>query len=67
MREKLTFPLPPDQTEAVAVLLEALLLCQLHEESRQEVAKGRRMGSIKWGVLAQGGWRRAVVGTTVGW
>lgn len=39
----------PDQTEAVAVVLEALLLCQLREENRQKEAKGSGVESRKWG------------------
>lgn len=37
----------PDQTEAVAVVLQALLLCQLREENRQKEAKGSRVESRK--------------------
>lgn len=37
----------PDQTEAVAVVLEALLLCQLREENRQKEAKGGKWGSYR--------------------
>ena len=42
------------QTEAVAVVLEAVLLCQLHEENRQKEAKGSRMESRKWGSYGAG-------------
>lgn len=56
----------PDQTEAVAFVLEALLLCQLCEGNRQKEAKGGRVESRKWGKLystADGeGWLPAVWG-----
>lgn len=39
----------PDQTEAVEVVSEALLLCQLREEKRQKEATGSGVESRKWG------------------
>lgn len=44
----------PDQTEAVAVVLEALLRCQLNEENRQKEAKGSIVESRKWGSYGAG-------------
>lgn len=44
-----------DQTEAVAVLLEALLHWQSCEENRQKEAKGSKVESRKWGSFGAGG------------
>lgn len=44
-----------DQTEAVAVLLEALLHWQSCEENRQKEAKGSNVESRKWGSFGAGG------------
>lgn len=54
-----------EQTEAVLVRLEALLLCHLCEENRQKEAKGSRGECSKWGSFNTGdgeGWLLAVRG-----
>lgn len=53
--EKTDLSVAPDQTESVAVSLDAPLLCQLHEENRQKEAKGSRVESRKWGSCGAGG------------